>query len=133
AAKYADVIIAIGTNVADMKAYREDIRERLVGHGRKPDDCKVLYLVSPLVDETEEAARAKAERWISDPLYIEWVLTEISSITEVDFSRFDLDEPLPEDLTTNGERGTLEAFMQRGSGKTLRELVGLGLVDTIEL
>ena len=60
-------------------------------------------------------------------------LTEIASITEVDFSQFDLDEPLPEDLTTNGERGTLEAFMQRGSGKTLRELIGLGLVDTIEL
>ena len=133
AAKYADTIIAMGTNVADMKAYREDIRDRLIGHGRKPDDCKVLFLVSPMVDETVELAHAKARRWIEDPLYIEWVLTEISSITEVDFSQFDLDEPLPEDLTTNGERGTLEAFMQRGSGKTLRELIGLGLVDTIEL
>ena len=59
--------------------------------------------------------------------------SEISSITEVDFSQLDLDEPLPDDLTTNGERGTLEAFMQRGSGKTLRQLIGLGLVDTIEL
>ena len=86
-----------------------------------------------MVDETVELAHAKARRWIEDPLYIEWVLTEISSITEVDFSQFDLDQPLPEDLTTNGERGTLEAFMQRGSGKTLRELIGLGLVDTIEL
>ena len=133
AAKYADTIIAVGNDVAQMKAYRLYIRERLVGHGRKPDDCKVLFLVSPLVDETEELARAKARRWTSDPLYVEWVLTEIASITEVDFSQFDLDEPLPEDLTTNGERGTLEAFMQRGSGKTLRELVGLGLVGTVDL
>ncbi len=133
AAKYADTIIAVGNDVAQMKAYREDIRERVRGHGRKPDDCKVLFLVSPLVDETEELARAKADRWTSDPMYIEWVLTEIASITEVDFSQFDLDQPLPDDLTTNGERGTLEAFMQRGSGKTLRELIGLGLVGTVDL
>jgi FMN-dependent oxidoreductase (nitrilotriacetate monooxygenase family) len=129
AAKYADTIIAVGNDVAQMKAYRDDIRERLVGYGRKPDDCKVLFLVSPLVDETEELARDKARRWIEDPMYVEFVLAEISAITEVDFSRFDLDEPLPDDLTTNGERGTLDAFMQRGSGKTLRELVGLGLTS----
>jgi FMN-dependent oxidoreductase (nitrilotriacetate monooxygenase family) len=127
AAKYADTIIAVGNDVAQMKGYRDDIRERLVGYGRKPDDCKVLFLVSPLVDETQELARDKARRWIEDPMYVEFVLAEISAITEVDFSRFDLDEPLPDDLTTNGERGTLNAFMQRGSGKTLRELVGLGL------
>ena len=133
AAKYADTIIAVGNDVAQMKEYRDDIRDRVREHGRKPDDCKVLFLVSPIIDETDELARAKADRWISDPMYIEWVLTEMASITEVDFSRFDLDQPLPEDLTTNGERGTLEAFMQRGSGKTLRELIGVGLVGTIPL
>jgi len=133
AARYADTIIAVGNDVAQMKAYREDIHERLRACGRKPDDCKVLFLVSPMVDETEELAQAKAERWIHDPMYVEFVLTEMASITEVDFSRFDLDEPLPDDLTTNGERGTLEAFMQRGSGKTLRELIGLGLVGTVPL
>jgi alkanesulfonate monooxygenase SsuD/methylene tetrahydromethanopterin reductase-like flavin-dependent oxidoreductase (luciferase family) len=31
--------------------------------------------------------------------------------------------PLPERLVTNGEQGSLDAFKQRGSGKTLRELV----------
>ena len=133
AAKYADTIIAVGNNPAEMKAYRDDVRERAKGHGRKPDDVKVLFLVAPMVDETEQAAREKVERLITDPTYIEWVLTEMASITEVDFSQFDLDEPLPDDLTTNGERGTLEGFMQRGSGKTLRQLVGLGLVPGIEL
>lgn len=133
AAKYADTIIAVGADPGKMKAYRDDIRERVEACGRKPDDCKVLFLVSPIVDETDALAQAKAERWISDPMYIEFVLTEISSITEVDFSQFDLDSELPEDLTTNGERGTLEAFMQRGSGKTLRELIGVGLVGSVPL
>jgi alkanesulfonate monooxygenase SsuD/methylene tetrahydromethanopterin reductase-like flavin-dependent oxidoreductase (luciferase family) len=54
----------------------------------------------------------------------------------VDFSRFPLDEPLPEKLTTNGESGSLDKFQQWGSGKTLRELAsasGGGLVSSMEL
>jgi FMN-dependent oxidoreductase (nitrilotriacetate monooxygenase family) len=132
AAKYADTIIAVGNTAEDMKAYRDDIHERMKGHGRKPDECKVLYLVSPVVDETDDDAHRKVQRWITDPHYIEYVLAEISSITEVDFSQFDLDEELPP-VTTNGERGTLEKFVQAGSGKKLRELIGLGLTETVEL
>jgi len=122
AAQYADTIIASATGVAEMKAYREDIRARMENIGRNPDDCKVLFLISPIVADTVEEARAKKSRWSNDPLFIEYMLAEISSITEIDFSQFDLDKPLPE-LWTNGERGALEKFVQRGQGKTLRELV----------
>ncbi|MER6434310.1 NtaA/DmoA family FMN-dependent monooxygenase [Streptomyces sp900105245] len=132
AAKYADTIVAIGNTVPDMKAYRDDIRERMKDHGRNPDECKILYLVTPVVDETNDDARRKADRWTTDPHYIEYLLCELSSITEIDFSKFDLDEPLPA-ITTNGERGTLEKFAQAGSGKTLRELIGLTLVGTVDL
>jgi alkanesulfonate monooxygenase SsuD/methylene tetrahydromethanopterin reductase-like flavin-dependent oxidoreductase (luciferase family) len=45
----------------------------------------------------------------------------ISTVTDIDFSTFPLDEELPP-LTTNGEQGSLNKFMQAGSGKTLREL-----------
>jgi alkanesulfonate monooxygenase SsuD/methylene tetrahydromethanopterin reductase-like flavin-dependent oxidoreductase (luciferase family) len=62
----------------------------------------------------------------------------ISSITDIDFAQFPLDEPLPQ-LTTNGEQGSLDAFAQWGSNKTLRQLCldqvarGLdGLVGTPE-
>ena len=48
-------------------------------------------------------------------------LAGISSITDIDFSKFDLDAELPP-LTTNGEQGSLDAFVQKGSGKTLRQL-----------
>jgi FMN-dependent oxidoreductase (nitrilotriacetate monooxygenase family) len=132
AAKYADTIVAPGTTIEKMKEYRSDIRSRIEGHGRKPDDCKVLFLVAPVVGETVEEARERSARWASDPAHIEYTLAEISSITEIDFSQFDLDQPLPE-VTTNGERGTLEHFAKRGSGKTLRELAINGLSDSIEL
>jgi FMN-dependent oxidoreductase (nitrilotriacetate monooxygenase family) len=133
AAKYADTIIAVGGDVQEMRAYRDDIRSRVEEYGRKPDDCKVLFLVSPIVADTDDEAHAKADRWSNDPHFIEYTLAEISSITEIDFSQVDLDQPLPE-VTTNGERGSLEAFARRGKDKTLRELVSTsGLAETIEL
>ena len=139
AAAAADCIIAIGNGAASMKAYRDDIRARAEAMGRDPDEVKVLFLVSPIVGETESEARSFMDRMINHPSYIESTLVGVASNTEIDFSRFPLDEPLPPDLTTNGERGSLEWFM-KGDGspgpKTLRQLVfdrakrGLELLGT---
>jgi FMN-dependent oxidoreductase (nitrilotriacetate monooxygenase family) len=133
ASKYADTIIAYGSAPSEMKAFREDIRARMEAHGRKPDDCKVMYIIQPIVGDTESEAQAKQRRWFEDPLYIEARLSGIASITEVDFSRYDWDEVPPGDLTTNGERNSLESFLQKGSGKTLRQLAseGMGQMDLV--
>jgi FMN-dependent oxidoreductase (nitrilotriacetate monooxygenase family) len=122
AARFADTIVATANTPERAKAFRDDIRARLVDGGRKPDDCKVLFLVAPIVADTVEEAQAKKLRWMSDPQFIELVLTTMGSITEIDFSTFDLDAPLPE-VTTNGERGFLDAFVKRAEGKTLRQAV----------
>lgn len=128
AAQHADTIVAPADSVEAMKAYRDDIHARMRAIGRDPAHCKVLYLASPIVADTHEEAVAKRDRWYHDPENIEYILAELSSITEIDFAAFDLDKPLPKDLTTNGERGTLAAFMAGGEDKTLRELVtGSGL------
>jgi alkanesulfonate monooxygenase SsuD/methylene tetrahydromethanopterin reductase-like flavin-dependent oxidoreductase (luciferase family) len=133
AAQHADTIVAPANGIEAMRAYREDIHVRMKANGRDPAHCKVLYLVSPIVADTTEEALAKRERWFTDPLYIEYMLAEISSITEIDFAQFDLDKPVPE-VTTNGERGALESFLARGKGKTLREIVtGSGLTANIPL
>ena len=127
AAKYADTIISPYQDPALMKAYRDDIRLRVEAAGRKPDDVKVLFLASPVVGETEAEARERQRRWLSDPQFVEYTLAELASFTEIDFSRYPLDEPLPE-LTTNGERGSLEAFLAKGGpDATLRELAYGGL------
>jgi FMN-dependent oxidoreductase (nitrilotriacetate monooxygenase family) len=132
ASQYADTIIAAASGVDGMKSYRDDIRARMIEHGRKPDDCKVLFLVSPILGETEAEARAKQKEWLESDTFIEYALAEISSITEVDFSQFDLDQPLPP-VTTNGERGSLENFVKKGQGKTLREMAATGLGEAVEL
>lgn len=58
---------------------------------------------------------------IASQAFIECALVGISAITDIDFSQFPLDEPLPP-LTTNGEQGSLDKFAQWGTGKTLRQL-----------
>ncbi|MEV6012452.1 NtaA/DmoA family FMN-dependent monooxygenase [Streptomyces sp. NPDC051976] len=126
AAGAADAIIAIGTGVEGMKEYRDDIRARAEAAGRNPDDLKLLFVVSPTIASTEAEAREKAARLVDAPYFVEKALVGISSNTEIDFKQFDLDKPLPQDLTTNGERGSLEHFMRGdGSGpdQTLRQLV----------
>ncbi|MFF0268457.1 NtaA/DmoA family FMN-dependent monooxygenase [Kribbella sp. NPDC004536] len=133
AAKYADTIVTVGNSVEDMKEYRQDIHRLLAEHGRSPDSCKILFMVNPVVDETDADAHAKVERWITDPTHIAYMLNEISKITAHDFSQYDLDKPLPDDITTDGERYSFEKFIQRGSGKALRELVGLGIEQTVPL
>ena len=136
AAQHADSIISVANGVADMKAFRDDIRARAEKIGRNPDDIKVLFCITPTLGETEEDARIKYERETTSDHFVNDILASISAITEIDFSHYDLDAPLPEKLVTNGESGTLDKFQQWGSGKTLRELAaasGGGLVSSMEL
>jgi FMN-dependent oxidoreductase (nitrilotriacetate monooxygenase family) len=136
AAKHADAIIAVAPGIDAMKAFRDDVRARAAGHGRNPDDIKVMYLIAPILAETDSEAVAKAERQATAPAFVEHNLALISAITDIDFKKYPLDEPLPERLVTNGEQGSLDSFQQWGSNKTLRQLVveaSGGIVASVEL
>jgi FMN-dependent oxidoreductase (nitrilotriacetate monooxygenase family) len=136
AAQHADSVVCVTQGPANMRAYRDDIRARAKAHGRNPDDVKVLFLVAPVLAETESEARARHERQSTDPNFIEANLALISAITDIDFAKYPLDAPLPERLVTNGEQGSLDNFQQWGSNKTLRQLVleaSGGIVASIEL
>jgi long-chain alkane monooxygenase len=104
-----------------MKRYRDDVRARAAADGRNPDDIKVVFLIYPMLAETQDAAYEKHRRLVTSPGFVERALSGISAITDIDFAQFDLDQPLPH-LTTNGEQGSLDKFAQWGSGKTLRQL-----------
>ncbi len=121
AAKVSDSIVATANGIAGMKQYRDDVRSRAAAAGRDPDDIKVLFLIYPILGETSDEARAKQRRMVTAPDFVEAVLASTGTITDIDFSQFDLDAPLPH-LTTNGEQGSLDKFQQWGSGKTLRQL-----------
>ena len=136
AAKHANVVVAIGAGIAGMKSFRDDIRARAAAQGRNPDDIKVMFLIAPVLAETEEEAWAKHRRGTSNPQFIEQCLVLISALTDIDFKKYPLDEPLPERLVTNGEQTSLDMFQQWGSKKILRDLVveaSGGIVQSVEL
>ncbi len=136
AAKHANSIVAVAPGIEKMKEFRDDVRARAKAHGRNPDDIKILFLVAPVLAETEEEAWAKNKRKSSDPMFLEQCLALISAITDIDFKKYELDKPLPGKLTTNGEQGSLDMFQQWGSNKTLRQLVveaSGGIVGSVEL
>jgi alkanesulfonate monooxygenase SsuD/methylene tetrahydromethanopterin reductase-like flavin-dependent oxidoreductase (luciferase family) len=79
------------------------------------------------------AAREQYDRVLSSPGFTERALALFGSFVDIDFSRYDLDQPLPP-LTTNAAQGSLAQFSQPGSGKTLRQLVrDTGTGSSLEL
>jgi len=121
ASRWADTIITEGGgSAASMKAYRDGIRTRAKALGRNPDDIKVLFLAHPIVDTTMEAARERQRlEAVAAEAHLEMQLSSMSRLTGIDFSKFDLDQPLPTDLKTNGHQSALAKWV----GRTPRSLV----------
>ncbi len=122
AARWADTIIAAAGSVAGMKEYRDDIRAQAAALGRNPDDIKVMFLIAPIVDESDEAAQARQRARLAEAEHnIEFYLANMSRVTGIDFSQYALDEKLPA-LTSNGHLSVAKGY----SGRTPREIVMQG-------
>lgn len=123
AARHADTIVAAPNGVAAMKQYRDDVRAEMAAQGRDPDSCKVLFLLSPIVAETEDQAKWFADqRAVSAAANIDLRLARLGWSTNIDFSGHDLDAPI-EELTTNGHQSSLAQFIARAGKRTLREAI----------
>lgn len=130
AAKHADTILASIHGLDEMKAYRADLRRRMEQIGRDPDSCKILYVVMPTLGDTTREATEKKKRSHRN---VDAALGSLSAITEIDFSVFDLDQPLPA-VTTNGHAGYLTEFARVGAQQaTLRELVANWSISCLDL
>jgi FMN-dependent oxidoreductase (nitrilotriacetate monooxygenase family) len=120
AAKHMDSVIAAVSTIGEMKAFRIDLRERLAAEGRDPDSCKLFFVASPTVGETDAEAQERSRRRQSQrEASPAMTLAQMASLTDIDFATFDLDAPIGE-LSTNGQQGTLKRFLAQGS--TLREI-----------
>jgi len=122
AAQHADTIVAHTKGIAAMKSYRDDVRRRMAACGRDPDRCKVLFLVAPIIGETEdEAQQRKRARAARAEATLAQRLAHFGKVTNIDFGKFDLDQPLPADVTTNGHQQNLEEFRAKAAGRTIRQ------------
>jgi alkanesulfonate monooxygenase SsuD/methylene tetrahydromethanopterin reductase-like flavin-dependent oxidoreductase (luciferase family) len=118
AARWADTIITDAGSVEAMKDYRDGVRRRARAAGRDPDSIKVLFLAYPLVDTTMDAAQERRRLMREDAnRHLDLALSTMSRLTNIDFSRFDPDQPIPE-LFTDGHQSSLAKWI----GKTPREV-----------
>lgn len=129
-ARFADSMIASVNDIGAMKAFRADMHRRLASYGRRPDDLKVMYLVSPVIAATDEEAHrqveaAKAARWTDAG--IEYMLWYVEHITGVDLSALDLNTPVPQVMAELERSGRIQTAINNIFGgqddKTLREVL----------
>jgi alkanesulfonate monooxygenase SsuD/methylene tetrahydromethanopterin reductase-like flavin-dependent oxidoreductase (luciferase family) len=123
AAKHADTIIARVRGTAAAKAYRGDVSDRMATYGRRPGDCKVLFSTSIVLGETVQEAQEKKQRLNAGlASNMDARLAALSFLSGKDFSKFDIDEPLPE-VKTNASRSLTELYTSGTGRKTLREML----------
>ena len=123
AAKYADTIVAHPKGIAAMKQYREQVHAHMRAFGRDPASCKVLFMAVPVLADTAAGAQEKGERRASwAAAHLDQCMAQIGWTTNIDFSGHDIDAPIQE-LTTNGHQSSLDNFIRKAGGKTLREAV----------
>jgi FMN-dependent oxidoreductase (nitrilotriacetate monooxygenase family) len=124
---YADTIVASTKGGAPAyKSYRDSVRAEAAAAGRDPDDVKVMFVVTPYLAETEEEAQAffarRCDQRRAEP---ETWLAFLSTVTGVDFSTFDPDEPIgafAETIDSEFIRSTIDKVFRGNGDKTLRQL-----------
>jgi FMN-dependent oxidoreductase (nitrilotriacetate monooxygenase family) len=136
AATHADTIVGTAKGVDAMRAYREDVHRHLVAQGRRPEDCKLLFLANPILGETMEDAQERKRRRIARAIETTpQRLAQLGNISNVDFGVFDLDKPLPDEVTATGNTTALAQFRKLAAGRSIREtMAGMNGVDqSVEL
>jgi FMN-dependent oxidoreductase (nitrilotriacetate monooxygenase family) len=117
---HAEVIFAIQPNLAGMKKFMNDLQTTAAAQGVKVPG--VTFGIQPIIGGTEEEAQAKLNALI-ERLPLDGALARLSGTMGIDFSGFDLDEPL-ENMQTQASQGLMKAFSGIAGEKplTIREV-----------
>ncbi|MBA8880042.1 LLM class flavin-dependent oxidoreductase [Phyllobacterium myrsinacearum] len=126
AARHAEAVFSASQSFEEALDYARDLKSRAARLGRSPDGLLVLAGLATIIGSTEEEAKRRQEElWELIPL--EYSLTRLSGVLQIDRERLKLDEPLPVDIPLPPDGGhtffkaTL-AFARRGN-LTVRQLI----------
>jgi FMN-dependent oxidoreductase (nitrilotriacetate monooxygenase family) len=119
----AEVVLAGGPSIPEMKDYRDEVHRHAVAYGRDPANVKVMFTCMPtVVRDAHEAANHKEMATKAAAKRFEHNLAGMSFLSGIDFSKFDLDEPVGE-IKTNGMQTMLRNFARHGPQATLRQIL----------
>lgn len=129
AAKNAEMVLGLTAGGIDgMKELRKDIRGRAESFGRNPDDIKIIYLANGLHFTGSEPELDEATKARMDQAAFEYAITMGASTMDVDFSKYDLDGPMDQNMTAGGHTSALDFVKQAGAqGATLRQVFSSGM------
>lgn len=111
AARWADCIFTHMFSLDAAKEHYQDQKNRMALYGRSPDDVKIMPMVYVILGETESIARER-EQILLDLVNPISSLTLLSEMTNYDFSKHGLDDPITDDIIDQitGIRGIVEAL-----------------------
>jgi FMN-dependent oxidoreductase (nitrilotriacetate monooxygenase family) len=113
AAKRADAIFVSHEDLDSAVTYYADLKERVAGFGRKPEEVVVLPAVRPVVGRTEEDADALYHQ-LTELVSIDNALSMLSRpFNEHDFTQYDLDAPFPADEAEAAGANSNQSGVQR--------------------
>jgi len=111
AARTADAIFTLQSDMDQSRRFREDIRARAVRFGRNPDRIKILVGMTPIVGDSDEAALSLRERMrdlIPEDIAVGNLMQHAGGL---DLRRFDFNGPLPDLPETNAGKSFRETIM----------------------
>ena len=126
AARTADVVFAIGQDLAPAKAAYADLKARMTKYGRNPDQLSVLPGVMPVIGDTMREARAKLAK-LQSFVTMENALTLVSGRLGYDVTCYPLDGPVPDPPKSEGGQTFPRVLFEtaRRDNMTLRDLYNM--------
>ncbi|MFF2077785.1 NtaA/DmoA family FMN-dependent monooxygenase [Kitasatospora sp. NPDC058162] len=95
AAAAADVIFSRHSTLADGQAFHRDVKRRLAGYGRKPDELKILPAATFVLGDTDADAAERAAEVRRAQVGPQTTINYLEQVWGVDLSGHDPDGPLP--------------------------------------
>ena len=119
----AEIVLAgHADDIEQMKDYRDEVLRHATAFGRDSAGCKVMFTFNPfIVKNAREAEELKQDMAKARIARMERSLGAYSYLAGMDFSKLDLDTPLPE-IKTNGMQSLLRTFQSAGPQATLRDI-----------
>lgn len=124
-ARYAEMVFVTGQpDIAKAQAMYADMKARAKTFGRDPNHMKILPALHTFVGRTKREAQDKFE-YLQSLVLPEIGLESLRKLTGgFDFTRFDLNDPVPDVPLTNGNQTRQKVLFDiaRAKGMTIREL-----------
>ncbi|MFN0030454.1 MAG: LLM class flavin-dependent oxidoreductase [Acidimicrobiales bacterium] len=127
ASRWADVVFTNNPDFDRGLANYKLQKAQMAAAGRNPDHVKILPLTYLIVADTEEQARAEEQYLLDLPEPMASIVL-LCEATNLDFSRFELDEPIPESFldSATGMHGYVAGIKEYLGDRpiTLRDMAG---------